>query len=151
MIIVNTRGKIYGQIAATSGYILSIIGLITMTIGGILVAFAGLFVGFTTRGTMLDTDQKRFKEYQKYFGIVTKGNWRPVSEMQSIRLVTHPLNGTNHSIRIKKKTIHIILQGKFEHEHIFVKQCTTLDNARIEAQRLSELLGLPLELGGTRA
>jgi len=126
MIIVNTRGKIYGQIAAFSGYILSILGLITMTIVGVAVALAGLFIGFTTRGTMIDTDNKQFKVYRKYFGLFSHGGWRPVSEMECIRLVTHPLKETNHSIIIRNNDIHIIFQGRFSHEHIFIKQCNCL-------------------------
>ena len=151
MIIVNTRGKIYGQIAAFSGYILSIVGLISMTILGIGVALTGLFIGFTTRGTMIDTDNKLFKVYHKYFGLFSRGGWRPVSEMECIRLVAHPFNGTDHSIKIKKNDVHIIFQGKFAHEHVFIKRCDTMEAARNEAQKLGELVGLPVELGGTRA
>jgi len=151
MIISNTRGKTYGQIAALSGYILSITGIITFTLSGLFVAAAGLFIGFSTRGTMFDTDGKRFKVFRKYFGLFSSGNWRPITEMECIRLITASSKDANHSLRIKSNNVHIILQGKFKHEQVFIKQCTTMQAALGEAQQLGDLLGLRVELGGTRA
>lgn len=84
-------GKTFPPIATFIGYAFIGVGLFTAfksaepVIGVGLILF-GLYIGFSTTGTIIDLNAKRFKVYSSIFGIRI-GEWSPLKKYPFVTMI----------------------------------------------------------------
>ena len=77
MRIKNKLDKSFGPVGTSAGSLLFVVGMIVIfnSIYGLILVVLGAFVGFSSTGTIIDTEKRRIKFSNNLFGIFQTGKW----------------------------------------------------------------------------
>ena len=152
MIIKNKLDKPFGPMGTSAGIFMLIAGLVAtyFALSGLILVIIGAFMGFTSTSTLLDTDKKRIKFSNNLFGILPFGKWINIKTGMKIGLINmhrgyRAYSRSNRMLDIRSKDIRIMLYGADNKQIMPVKKFDSLDFAKIELEKLSDLLGLGLK------
>ena len=152
MIIKNKLDKPFGPMGTSAGIFMLIAGLVAtyFALSGLILVIIGAFMGFTSTSTLLDTDKKRIKFSNNLFGILPFGKWINIKTGMKIGLINmhrgyRAYSRSNRMLDIRSKDIRIMLYGADNKQIMPVKKFDSLDLAKIELEKLSDLLGLGLK------
>ncbi len=153
MIINNKIDKVFGPSGVFAGYVLMTVGLISSFYypTALILLVIGGYTAFTTSGTIIDTDKKRIKHYISHFGLLKSGKWLELESFTGIQISRSNISystfsRSNRQLDTKKKGYRILLVDKNKKAGIPLMHCKSLDDAKVEAERLSKSLALPVEI-----
>lgn len=151
MIINNKIDKVFGPSGVFAGYVLMTVGLISSFYypSALFLLAIGGYTAFTTSGTIIDTDKKRIKHYISHFGLLKSGKWLEMESFSGIQISRSNISystfsRSNRQLDTKKKGYRILLVDK--KAGIPLMHCNSLDDAKVEAERLGKSLALPVEI-----
>lgn len=78
MVIENKLdNRSFGPFASSMGFFLLIIGIVFSfyNLFGLLLAILGAFIAFTSTGTIIDTESRRIRHADYWFGLLPFGPW----------------------------------------------------------------------------
>jgi len=151
MVIKNKLDKTFGPFGTSTGFWLLLGGLIAtyFTIYGLIFAITGAFVAFTTTGTIIDSEKKRIKYSDNYFGIIPVGKWIDIKPGMKLGLKRSHLGYVGYIRGTQPVDIHyndmrIFLYDSDNKRIMPVKKSDSVEASREDLTYLSSLLGLPI-------
>jgi hypothetical protein len=77
LIIKNKLDKVFGPFGSSTGFFMFFGGIIATYFSpiGLVIVLIGGFVSFTTTSTFIDTQNKRVKYSNNFFGFIPVGKW----------------------------------------------------------------------------
>lgn len=117
-------------------------------IGGIHLVIA-LFLFATYSGVEIDTEKKRFREYNKWFGLFKIGKWKALHDYLGATLVSmnkvHRMYSRSNRVNSSsQKEFWIYLVNKTKRPAIAIKRCKTHKQGQISLDEFSIWLKLPV-------
>ena len=153
MIINNKLDKAFGPVGTISGVILFFVGLgITiawLSFTGLILFLIGAFVGFTSTSALIDFDKKRVKFSNNLMGIIQYGQWVDIEPDMKLGVKKSILNWRtysrgNRTFDIDNTDFRVILYDSDYKEMMPVMKTSTLDDAKDEAEKICNQLGLSM-------
>ncbi len=150
--IVRTRlDRAFGPFGSSTGLFIFIGGAIAVYYSfiGIILAITGAFIGLTSTSTIIDTDNKRIKFSNDLFGVISTGKWIDIKPdmLLGLKKAHHGyrsyIRGTQ-TYDIHINDIRIILYSPDKKQIMTVNKATSLDAAKAEREKISNLLGLKM-------
>jgi len=149
----NKLDKAFGSVGTTSGVILFFAGLgiiiAYVSLTGFLLMLIGAFVGFTHTSTMVDVDKKKIRFSNNLFGIIPYGNWINIEAGMKIGARKSETNWRtysrgNRTLDINDSDFRVFLYSSDNKEIIPLMKISTLDAAKMEAEKICNQLGLSM-------
>ena len=117
-------------------------------IGGIFLIIAG-FLFATYSGTEIDTDQRLFREYNKWFGLLKTGHWKSLDNYSGVTLVSmkkvHRMYSQSNRVNsFSEREFSIYLVNSSKKPAILLKKCKTQEQGQISLDEFSIWLKLPV-------
>jgi hypothetical protein len=153
MIIDNKTGRILSGPSIFLGITFLVMGLtfiinkawITGTISSVIASF--LLLSYS--GVQIDTEKRKIKPYNNYFGFIKTGKWKPIDNYLGVTLVSMNKVQTvySRSNRINttdKKEFQIHLVNKAKKPALEIKKCKTLETAKNSLDEFAIWLKLPV-------
>lgn len=117
-------------------------------IGGIFLFIAG-FLFATYSGTEIETDQRLFRKYNKWFGLLKTGPWKSLDNYSGVTLVSmnkvHRMYSQSNRVNsYSEKEFRIYLVNSSKKPTISIKKCKTHKQAQISLDEFSIWLKLPV-------
>lgn len=144
----NKLDKLFGQAGSIFGWIIMLVGVYSFTLSiSILMIVIGAFMAFSYSGIYLDQENEKYRFYYSYFGIFKIGHWRSLSTVDRIAGISPIILRNSYAKRkkrIKRKMddCFVVLFLKNRNRKIPFKRCKDLIEAKLEAQRIGQLLDL---------
>jgi len=148
MLIKNKLDKPFGPAGASTGIILFIVGVVTtwFTLVGLVLVVPGAFIGFTSTGTLIDTEKKRIKFLNMLFGFIPYGKWMQIEPGMKIGLkkshMGYSIATKGNSRDIHINDIRISLYSSANKQIMHISKFNSIDAAKKELEKLSIQLGL---------
>lgn len=149
MILKNKLDKSFGPSGTFAGYTLFVAGLVITysNWGGILLIILGAFMGFSSTGTVIDTDKKRIRFSNNLFGFIPAGKWIDIDPSMKLGIKESNITWTtfsrsNRSIDTVKKDFRIALCDSGENEIMEISKKESLQLIMHELETLSRQIGL---------
>ncbi len=152
MKIDNKIDKFFGDNASFAGYILILAGVaiaVSFNISGIILIIFGLFMSFTYTGAEIDIENRKYRFYNKLFGLFKIGRFKDLSIFRGLKV--ERFSGSYNTYRRSNRKLsnlfndyRIVLQGESQGEKNYVFKHESFKKVKEEAARLSKLLNLPL-------
>lgn len=116
--------------------------------GGFFLFIAG-FLFATYSGTEIDTKQRRFREYNCWFGLFRTGKWEPLDNYKGITLVSmnkvyRMYSRSNRVNSSSQKEFNIYLVNNKKRPAIVLKKCKTHQQGKNSLDELSIWLKMPV-------
>jgi len=150
MVINNRVNLTFGSAGSFTGYILLAVGLVTINSWvGIILVLIGAFFALSFTGITIDKEENRCRQFTQLFGLFKVGDWEELSAFNEITFqknesVFRVNSQSNRSISTKSNSYLIYLLTKFTQNKMVVKKCKDKDIAKIEANKLSQFLNIPI-------
>ena len=151
MITKNRLDKPFGPMGTSAGIFMLIAGVIAayFSLTGLILVFVGAFIGFTSTGTLLDTDKKRIKLSNNLFGILPVGQWIDIKPdmkvgLKNIQRGYRAYSRGNRMYDVHIKDIRIMLYSADNKQIMPIKKFDSIDSAKTELESLSKQFGLGL-------
>jgi hypothetical protein len=153
MIIDNKTGRILSGSSIFLGITFLVMGLIFIInkawITGTISLVIASFMLLSYSGVQIDTEKRKIKPYNNYFGFIKTGKWKPIDNYLGVTLV--PMNKVqtvySRSNRINttdKKEFQIHLVNKAKKPALEIKKCNTLETAQNSLDEFAIWLKLPV-------
>jgi len=149
MIVKYKLDKSFGPSGTFAGYALIVIGLITTYSSwiGLLLIIIGAFMGFSSTGTVIDTDNKRIKFLNNLFGFIKTGKWVDIDPAMKVGIKESNVTWTtfsrsNRSIDTVKKDFRIVLCDVDENELMEISKSNFIDDAMSQLEIIGKQLAL---------
>lgn len=149
MITNNRLDKSFGPVGTSAGVILFVVGLLTTfsSFYGLILVVLGAFVGFSSTSTFIDFDKGRIKFSNNLFGIIPIGKWISIEQtmkigIQESNVTWRTYSGGNRKLDIEDCDYRIILYDSSNQEIMQIQKANSMDTAKIEIEKLCNLLGL---------
>jgi len=141
--------KAFGPAGASAGIFMVIAGLgATYTSPyGLILAALGAFIGFTSSRTTVDYGRKRIKLSNCLWGVLSIGSWVAVEPSMKVsvrrsNMTWRTYSQSNQTLDIACNDYRIILLDSNKNELMPIKKMDSLDAAKVEMEKISNLLGL---------
>jgi hypothetical protein len=152
MLIRNKLDKSFGPVGSMAGSILFFAGLIvvfTSLLTGAFLILLGAFAGFSSTGTIIDTEKRRIRFLNNFFGIIPAGKWLPIEDSMKLGLKESNLTWTSYSkgnraLDIKNGDYRVVLYDEENHEIMEVSKSDTPESASAGMEKISEKTGIAL-------
>jgi hypothetical protein len=138
----------FGPAGTAAGSLLFIAGLLVYyhSFYGLILVLLGAFVGFSSTGTVLDSDKKRIKFSNNLFGIIQTGKWIHIDHSMKIGLkqsnkIWTTYSSGNRAMEVENKDYRISLFDSNDNEIMEINKNNSLTSA------IDKLEWLSLELG----
>jgi hypothetical protein len=149
MIIRNKLDKPFGPFGTSTGFFLLAGGIIATwySLSGLILAFLGAFIAFTTTSTFIDTDRKRVKFSNDFFGFYHSGKWLDIEPGMKLGLKNahrgyRAYTRANQPTDIHYKDIRIYLYNSRNKQIGTISKFSSAESANIELEKLRSDLGL---------
>ena len=153
MIIDNKTGRILSGPSVFMGITFLVTGLIFIInkawITGIISLTIASFLLLSYSGVQIDTEKRKVKPYNRYFGFIKAGKWRPINNYLGVTLV--PMNKSqtiySRSNRVNtsnRKEFQIHLVNKAKKPALAIKKCKTPEAAQNSLDEFAIWLKLPV-------
>jgi len=148
MMIHNKLDKLFGQAGSILGWGVMLVGIfISILPLNILLLLIGSFMAFSYSGIYLDHDNDKYKFYYAYFGIFKSGSWRSLQTIDRVAGVTPVMHRSTYEQKKKRMKLimddcFVVLFVKNRNRKIPFKRCKDLIEAKLEAQKIGQLLNL---------
>jgi hypothetical protein len=149
MIVRNKLDKPFGPFGTSTGYFLLAGGLIASwySLSGLILAFLGAFIAFTTTSTFIDTDRKRVKFSNDFFGFFHSGKWIEIEPgmklgMKKAHRGYRAYTRANQPTDIHYSDIRIYLFDSRNKQIGIVSKFSSVESAGFELEKLRSDLGL---------
>jgi len=147
--IINKLDKSFGPSGSIAGVFLFISGIIIIffSFSGLFLILFGAFWGFSTSGTIIDVENSKIKFSNNLFGFWVTGQWFDIEPDMKIGIkvltkVWRTFSQSNRTLEITVKNFGIMLYRADNKEIMPIMKTKSLDKAKIELDRLSQLLKL---------
>jgi len=153
MIIDNKTGRILSGPSIFLGITFLVMGLIFIInkawITGTISSVIASFLLLSYSGVQIDTEKRKIKPYNNYFGFIKTGKWKPIDNYLGVTLVLMNKAQTvySRSNRINttdKKEFQIHLVNKAKKPAMEIKKCKTLETAQNSLDEFAIWLKLPV-------
>ena len=153
MIIDNKTGRILSGPSIFLGITFLVPGLIFIAnmawISGAISLAIASFLLLSYSGIQIDTERRKIKPYNKYFGFIKTGKWKTIDnylgvtlvQMNKIQTIYSRSNRVNSSA---KKEFQIHLVNKAKKPALAIKKCKTLETAQNSLDEFAIWLKLPV-------
>ncbi len=145
--ITNKLDKSFGPSGSIAGVFLFISGMIItfFSFSGLFLLLFGAFWGFSTSGTKIDVENRKIMFSNNLFGFWVTGRWMDIQPDMKIGIkvsikVWRTFSRSNRTLDIPVKDFRIILYYSDNKEIMPILKAKSLDKAKIELDRLSQLL-----------
>ena len=149
MRIYNRIDRLFGPAGNTAGIVLIAVGLVMIyySFVAIVLILVGLFAGFTSSGSVIDTDRKRIKFSNNLFGIISTGKWIEIEKemhlgIEKSRSAWRTYSRSNRVLETENHGYMVILYDSAGKKIIPVLKTRTRESARAKLELLKEKLGL---------
>jgi hypothetical protein len=149
MITKNKLDKSFGPVGTTAGIIIFFAGVIEtyFSLSGLILILIGALFGFTSTSTLIDSDKKRIKFSNDIFGIIKIGQWIGIEPGMKIgikksNLVWRAYSWTNRTLETTDNDYRLILFDSNNKKVMEIKKTGSFDSAKLEQEKLINLLGL---------
>ncbi|NOU61021.1 hypothetical protein [Marinifilum caeruleilacunae] len=146
----NKLDKLFGQAGSVLGWLFIVLGFL-FTNSGVSAAFIliGSFMAFSYSAVKIDTVRNRYKLYYAYFGFINIGKWKYLSNIDGIGGVSPIIKRwsfakDSKAYQFKPENCFVVLFRNHPKRRIPFKKCKDLVEAKLEAQKLAQLLHLNL-------
>ncbi|MFZ4399087.1 MAG: hypothetical protein ACOYO1_03545 [Bacteroidales bacterium] len=154
MITKNKLDKSFGPVGTISGIIIFVAGLLGLIIvhfsfTGLLLVLIGSFVGFSSTFVLIDFAKKRVNFSNNLFGVIPYGKWIDIESGMKIGVKKSETNwrtysSGNRTLDINDSDFRIILYSSDNKEIMPLMKISTLDTAKMEAEKFCSQLGLKM-------
>lgn len=153
MLIDNKTSKAFGRSAVFAGSIFILTGIIIIIAGGFILGAVALLFGsfmvFTYSGVELNTDTRKVRQYNKFFGVIKAGKWKSYDPFVGITLIPistieSMASWSNRISSVKSTDYRIFFVNKEKKPAFVIKKCRTKETARNSLDELSLWLKLPV-------
>ena len=153
MIIDNKINKTLSGPSIFLGITFLISGLLFLIYKGWIESIVSLtiasFLLLSYSGVEIDTGKRKIKSYNKYFGLLKAGKWKPIDNylgvtlvpMKKVQTIYSRSNRVNSSI---KKEFQIHLVNKSKKPALAIKKCKTIEDAQNSLDEFAIWLKLPV-------
>ncbi len=144
----NKLDKLFGQAGSIFGWIIMLVGIYSGILPlSILLVLIGSFMAFSYSGIYLDQDEEKYKFYYAYFGIFKSGSWRSLKNIDRVAGISSIILRDSYipkqkETKLKMDDCFVVLFLKNHNRKIPFKRCKDLLEAKLEAQKLGQLLNL---------
>lgn len=141
--------KSFGPVGSKAGIIVFVTGVVMLyyAYSAVILLVIGAFFGFSNSGTYIDTGQKRVKFTNNLFGLIPIGKWIDIEPNMSIGVhqsvrVWRAFSWSNQVHDTADQDYRVVLNGVDKKEIIPLFRSEMLNLAQIEAEKLSQALGI---------
>lgn len=147
------HGYVFPVPAIVGGLVLLISGLFLLasfeflpSIIGLGLAALGGYIAFTKTGLEIDLDKNQFREYTRYYGIIS-GEWKDLKDYPFVSLLRNrytqsTFSRSNRETSISEHVYEVFILSKNHRSKIFVKQFSDKEVAKQELNKFIESTGL---------
>lgn len=112
-----------------------------------LIIATYLFTTFS--GVEIDTENNKFRAYNKHFGLLKTGRWRTLNDYQGVTLVpmknvTKMYSRSNRVNESSRKEFRVYLVNKAKRPAIEIKRCKTQEQGQNSLDEFSIWLKIPV-------
>ena len=146
--IKNRIEKPFGRGGSWTGIFIFLAGIITTyyTLAGLALVIPGAFIGFTSTGTIIDTDKRKVRNVNYIFGIFPFGKWINIEYGMKLGLKKvhrgYRTSTRAHSLDVHTNDIRIILYSFNNKEIMALERFDSADDAKKKIGLLSNQLEL---------
>jgi len=131
-------------------FIVAGIGISFYLLSGLILLIIGAFVAFSSTSTVLDTDNKKIKLSNNFFGIIRVGKWTNITPIMKLGIKkVHKgyrfRSRSNRSLDMHNHDVRIVLFGFDGKQIMQVKKFKSLETAKTECRQLAHDLSLSLK------
>ncbi len=139
-----------------AGYTFILVGLFTVfqdnpsaLYVGIAIIIIGILMALSTQGTEINTKNKTYRNYTKFFGLIKYGKWLSLEAFQNIVVIPQyheesVLSQSNRKTSMRIKLFEIFLFGKNIKNRVQIYQHKKQSVSEAVAQEISDKCGLKL-------
>lgn len=153
LIIDNKTGKVLNGPAIFLGLTFTLIGIVfildAVWLFGFLFLLVALFLFFSYSGVEINTETKKIKAYNNFFGLIKKGKWESLNQYKGITLVPMRTTQTIFSRSNRQTTstdryfmIYLINAGL--KPKLPIKKCKNIEDAQNSLDEFSIWLKMPV-------
>jgi hypothetical protein len=149
MILKNKLDKSFGPSGTFAGYTILVLGIAATwsTWGGLLLVIVGAFMGFSSTGTVIDTDKKKIRYLNNLFGFIPAGKEIDIDKSMKLGIKESNITWTtfsqsNRSINTLKNDFRIVLCDSGEKEIMEISKSDSFATVKDHLDALSRQLGL---------
>lgn len=118
-------------------------------IAGVVVQLISLFVIFSYSGVDIDTENKRIRQYNKLFGLIKIGRWKPTKIYRGVTLVPFVksesmASWSNRTTTLRTRDYRIFIVDKAKKPAFAIKCCDNIQEAKDSLDEFSIWLKLPV-------
>lgn len=144
----NKLDKLFGQAGSILGWIIMLVGISSTILPlSILLILVGSFMAFSYSGIYLVQEEEKYKFYYAYFGIFKSGSWRSLKNIDRVAGISSIILRDSYTTmqkegELKVSDCFVVLFLKNRNRKIPFKRCKNLLEAKLEAQKIGQLLNL---------
>ena len=148
----NKLDKIFGEAGSILGWLFLIVGLLfTKSVVAIVFIVIGSLMAFSYSAIKIDSNKNRYKLYYSFFGFINIGKWKPLTNIDGVAGVSPIINRCSYAEETSKyefqpENCFVVLFRNNPKKRVPFKKCKDLIEAKLEAQKLAEVLNLKLIL-----
>jgi hypothetical protein len=149
MIVKHKLDKSFGPSGTFAGYVLVGFGLLTIYSSwiGLILVLIGAFIGFSSTGSVIDTDKKRIKFSNNLFGFIKTGKWVDIDPSMKVgvkesNVTWTTFSSSNRSIDTVKKDFRIVLCDAEENEIMEISKSNSVEDAMSQLEIIGKQLAL---------
>jgi uncharacterized membrane protein len=149
----NKIERAFGRTAVFAGMIFLIAGILMFIAGvyiiGAVTVTLAVFVVFTDAGVELDTEKRRIRMYNNWFGFIRTGKWKSLREYIGVTLVPFSRwesmsSWSNRTTTTKTTDYRIFLVNEARKPAVAIKKCKTRETAQNSLDEFSLWLKIPV-------
>ena len=149
----NKIEKAFGKTAVFSGIIFLMAGLIMFLAGAHILAAVtvviSVFIVFTYSGVELDTENRRIRMYNSWFGFIRVGKWKSMKQYIGVTLVPiarweSMASWSNRITSNKTIDFRIFLVNEARKPAVVIKKCKNRHTAQNSLDEFSLWLKIPV-------
>ncbi|MBN2597177.1 hypothetical protein GQR60_12345 [Labilibaculum sp. A4] len=144
----NKLDKLFGQAGSILGWMIMLVGIYSSILPlTLLLVLIGSFMAFSYSGIYLDKDDEKYKFYYAYFGLFKSGSWRSLKNIDRVAGISSIILRDSYipeqkETNLKTDDCFVVLFLKNRNRRIPFKRCKDLLEAKLEAQKIGQLLNL---------
>ncbi|MDM8161658.1 hypothetical protein QUH73_17715 [Labilibaculum sp. K2S] len=144
----NKLDKLFGQAGSILGWMIMLVGIYSSILPlTLLLVLIGSFLAFSYSGIYLDKDDEKYKFYYAYFGLFKSGSWRSLKNIDRVAGISSIILRNSYTpeqkeTNLKADDCFVVLFLKNRNRKIPYKRCKDLLEAKLEAQKIGQLLNL---------
>lgn len=148
-IIDHINGKSFPQPAINGGYVFMLFSpvfLMDSPFLGVGLFLVGILLSFTVTGIRIDCENKRFKEYTRYYWIKI-GSWKSLNDYPFITVITDHESSVAFSFRENDSSMDeavygIYLLNRDRSHKVLIQKYKDKDEAILKLPEFSDQIGL---------